>query len=63
MSPNTTGRGHAPRVGGQDSKGTIQKAIRLSKEMWKKLIAKNGKSFSFSDYVRDLIEKDLQETK
>jgi hypothetical protein len=65
MSPkgNRTGRGGTPRVGGQDSKGTIQKAIRLSAEMWKQLVARQGKNFSFSDYVRQLIERDLQTTK
>jgi hypothetical protein len=60
MSPNTTGRGHAPRVGGQDSKGTVQKGIKLSQEMWKILIDRNGKNFSFSDYIRKLIEADLK---
>jgi hypothetical protein len=60
MAPNTTGRGHAPRVGGNDSKGTIQKAIRVSKEMWKDLITKHGKDFDFSSYARRLIAKDLE---
>jgi hypothetical protein len=60
VSPNKTGRGHAPRVGGQKSKGTIQKGVKLSVETWAALIAKNGKDFSFSDYVRKLIETDLK---
>jgi len=63
MSPNKTGRGHPPRVGGRESKGTFQKGVKVSKEMWTALVARHGKNFSFSDYVRGLIEKDLNTTK
>jgi hypothetical protein len=63
MSPNTTGRGHPPRVGGNDSQGTIQKGVKISKEVWKALTKKYGRNFLFSDYIRGLIEKDLQGTK
>jgi hypothetical protein len=58
--PNTTGRGHPPRVGGPQSKGTVQKAVRVSKEMWAALIAGKGKNFDFSGYVRGLIKRDIQ---
>jgi hypothetical protein len=60
MSPNKTGRGHPPRVGGRESKGTIQKGVRVSKEMWAALIARRGKNFDFSGYVRQLIDRDMQ---
>jgi hypothetical protein len=63
MSPNRTGRGHPPFVGGNQSKGTITKALKLSIEMWKEVSRKIGKSGSFSDYVRKLIEADLKTTK
>jgi hypothetical protein len=40
MSPNRTGRGHPPRVGGTESKGTIQKGVKVSKETWALLTTK-----------------------
>jgi predicted CopG family antitoxin len=60
MSPNRTGRGHPPRVGGNESKGTVFKAVKLSIEMWKKLLKLKGKNFSFSEYARGLIQKDME---
>ncbi len=60
MTPNTTGRGHAPRVGGPGSKGTIQKGVRLSIEIWNKVLRKIGKEGDFSAYVRSLINEDLK---
>jgi hypothetical protein len=57
--PNTTGRGHPPRVGGAKSTGTKQKAVRISREMWVVLKAKYGNKFAFSEYVRRLIDQDL----
>ena len=65
MAPkgNKTGRGGTPRVGGRESKGTVQKGVKLSKEMWAALIARQGKNFDFSGYIRQLIEKDLNATK
>jgi hypothetical protein len=62
MSPNRTGRGHPPRVGGTESKGTIQKGVKVSKETWALLTTKYGRNFSFSDYVRKLIDADLKTT-
>jgi hypothetical protein len=61
MSPkgNRTGKGHPPMVGGPSSKGSITKPIRFSVEMVKRIEKKIGKEKSFSDYVRECVEKDL----
>jgi predicted DNA binding CopG/RHH family protein len=54
-------RGHPPRVGGKDSKGTIQMTVRLSVETFEKVKRKLGKlETDFAGYVRELIEKDLK---
>ena len=53
-------RGHRDPVGGPDSKGTILKAIRLSIEVWSKIIKKIGKEGDFSNYIRRLIDRDLK---
>jgi len=61
MSPkgNPTGKGGTPKVGGFQSQGTVLKPIRFSVEMVKLIEKKIGKEKSFSDYVRNLIEEDL----
>ncbi len=57
-------RGHRPPVGGEESKGTIQKTVRLSLETYKKVELKLSKSdMDFAEYVRVLIKKDLKTTK
>jgi hypothetical protein len=53
-------RGHRPKVGGKESKGTILKAIRLPIEIWNKILRKIGKGGDFSAYVRSLINDDLK---
>jgi hypothetical protein len=68
MAPkgNRTGRGGtqrfggAPRVGGLQSKGSIIKPVRFSVEMVKQIEKKIGRAKSFSDYVRECVEKDLK---
>ncbi len=58
---NTTERrGHRPRIGGERSKGSVQISTRLPVETVKRIERKIGRNGSFSDYIRGLIEKDLQ---
>jgi predicted DNA-binding protein len=46
-------------VGGLQSKGTAVKPIRFSVEMVKQVEQKIGKTKSFSEYVRECVERDL----
>jgi len=52
-------RGHRPKVGGKNSKGTVLRAVRFSTEMVKAIERKIGKGKSFSEYIRQCVEKDL----
>jgi len=71
MSPkgNRTGSDGRPRIGGSlrvggfKSKATVLKPIRFSVEMVKQVEKKIGKEKSFSEYVRECVEKDLTATK
>lgn len=66
MSPKgnrtgTDGRprvGGTPKVGGPKSKGSAVKPIRFSLEMVRRIEKRIGRG-SFSDYVRECVEKDL----
>ena len=63
MSPKgncTEKRGHRARLGGEKSKGSIQKSVRLPVELIAKIDRKIGKTKgAFSEFVRGLIEKDF----
>ena len=52
-------RGHRTKVGGEESRGTIQKSIRIPVELFEKVMGKIGK-IKFSDHVRNLLEKDFK---
>jgi hypothetical protein len=64
MSPkgNKSGnRGHRLPIGGLESKGTIQKTVRLSFEKYKVIEKKlSTMKKDFAEYVRDLIDQDLK---
>lgn len=52
-------RGHRQRVGGNTSKGTIQRTVKLPYELNKSIQSKI-KALGFSEYVRQLIEQDIK---
>jgi hypothetical protein len=54
-------RGHRLPVGGINSKGTVQKTVRLSVEKYKVIEKKLSKlEKDFAEYVRNLIDEDLK---
>jgi hypothetical protein len=61
MSNRSNQRGHRPRIGGKDSKGSIQKTVRLPIETLRKFQKEIGKRpGAFSKYVRILIDGYLE---
>jgi hypothetical protein len=64
MSPRgnrTENRGHRYPVGGEESRGTIQRSVRIPIELYEKVNKKLKKSEKdFAEHVRDLLTADLK---